>query len=245
MARDQTVTSCKICHASAPLHGVVDFNKSCEVHRGVFFPLSGLPVWYYRCDNCGFLFAKQFDGWTAEEWRRAVYNDDYARVDPDGADGSRARANLQVVLNVIQPPARVLDYGGGDGALANALLHAGVEAGCYDPMRGHTLVASPRYDLVTAFEVLEHTPTPVETTREILSCLREDGAMLFSTLTLDDLPLQAMDHWYIAPRNGHVSIHTTRSLDIMFGAEGFNVRHLAPGLHIAWRGVKETAAHGE
>jgi SAM-dependent methyltransferase len=232
------LTPCKICGAEAERHGVVDLNKSCEAGRGRYFPLAEVPVWYSRCRECGFLFTEHFDHWPLHRWQRDIYNSDYGQFDPDGADGSRARGNLPLVMDMIQRMGgkmRVLDYGGGDGTLADLLMASGVEAMCYDPMRHPKPVEFPTYGLITAFEVLEHTPTPVETAREILSYLREDGAVLFSTLTLDDLPPRATDHWYIAPRNGHISIHTRNSLDRLFAALNFRVQHLSAGLHLATR----------
>ena len=52
---------CKCCGKPADLFGVVDFHKSCEDRRGPPLPLSGVPIYYYRCPNCGFLFTTAFD----------------------------------------------------------------------------------------------------------------------------------------------------------------------------------------
>lgn len=225
---------CKICGTSSPLHGVADFNKSCEQNRGRFFPLSGVPIYYHRCPECGFLFTGHFDGWSREDWNREVYNDQYGTFDPDGADGSRARSNANLVLTVVRDNGmtRVLDYGGGDGTLVASLPE--IDAISYDPMRDDPCPGGI-FDLVTAFEVLEHTSTPIETTREALAFVGPSGAFLLSTLTCDGLAPMSMDHWYIAPRNGHVSIHTRKSLDLMFSALGWEVHHASEGLHFATR----------
>lgn len=227
---------CKVCGGAAPLHGVCDFNKSCEANRGTFFGLARHSIWYQRCNTCGFLFSDAFDGWSVEDWKRNVYNDDYAQFDPDGDNGSRAHANAGLALGVARQmgAARILDYGAGNGLLARYLIEAHSDCVSWDVFDDVPLPAGP-FDMVTAFEVIEHTPTPIETAREALSRVREGGAFLFSTLTLDDLPGQAMDHWYIAPRNGHVSIHTTLSLGRLFGDLGWQVQHLSPGVHIARR----------
>lgn len=231
-----TAIPCKICGEPAPLHGVVDFNKSCEAHRGKFFELAGEPVWYHRCTGCGFLFTPHFDGWTPTMWCALVYNAEYHLFDPDGADGSRARANAALVLALFPEVAkqRLLDFGGGNGALADRLRLNGIDCLSYDPMNGDPPpVEFPTYGIITAFEVFEHTTTPIETARQALSMLREGGVLAFSTLVCDGLPQQACDWFYLSPRNGHVSIHTIKSLDLMFAAQGFQVRHLSNGLHVA------------
>jgi 2-polyprenyl-3-methyl-5-hydroxy-6-metoxy-1,4-benzoquinol methylase len=228
-------TPCKICGEAAALHGVVDFNKTCEANRGKFFPLAGVPVWYHRCTNCKFLFTGQFDHWTPDMFRQHIYNDAYIDVDPD-AGGSRARGNAAGLINFARRvnAKRVLDYGGGDGTLARVLAENGLESESWDPlMNSGPAPVSGSFDLVSAYEVLEHTPTPLETCRQVLSFLRPGGLFFFSTLTLNELPEQACDNWYIAPRNGHISIHTSRSLELLFARLDRKVHHFNQLMHLA------------
>lgn len=231
------------------MHGVVDFNKSCEIDKGVALELSGVPVWYYRCASCGFLFTPLFDPFSPDDWRKHVYNDGYAQVDPDYS-GARAEANAPLVRTIaeqlglmdpmrqatlIERP-RMLDYGSGAGTLTELLADLPVERAAWDPFQAPDKGdkrPSGKFELVTAFEVFEHTATPLETARDALGFVRPGGALLFSTLVCDDLPPQKTDWWYLAPRNGHVSIHSTRSLDVLCGVLGFAVQHLTPNVHIA------------
>jgi Methyltransferase domain len=83
--------------------------------------------------------------------------------------------------------------------------------------------------------VFEHTPTPIATASEALSFLRPNGRLLFSTLLMDELPRQATDHWYISPRNGHISLHTSVSLRTLLLGLGWNVRSFSTNLHVAER----------
>jgi SAM-dependent methyltransferase len=237
-------TDCKICGDDAPLHGVVDFNKSCELQRGLVLPLLGMPIWYRRCASCGFVFTRMFDGFTQEDWKREVYNVRYLEIDPDYAS-VRAEANAPLVASIagqlgLTDPAygtimierpRLLDYGSGNGKLTELLACLPADCAAWDPL-GPGEKPDRQFDLVTAFEVFEHTTTPVETAREALAFIRPGGALLFSTLVCDDLGPQEMN-WYIAPRNGHVSIHSTKSLDLMLSGLGFGTRHLTPNIHMA------------
>jgi hypothetical protein len=234
-----------VCGALAPLHGVVDFNKSCELARGIALPLLGLAIWYHRCPDCGFTFTRQFDDFTIEDWTREVYNDGYLAVDPDYA-GARAERNAPLVrtiaaqLSLTDPQMaailiarrRMLDYGSGAGILTTLLLDLPIDAAAWDPF-GAQERPMGQFELVTAFEVFEHTPTPIATAKDALGFVRAGGALLFSTLTIDELPPHDVSHWYIAPRNGHVSIHSTRSLDRLFGDLGWRVQHLNANVHIA------------
>lgn len=89
-------TVCKCCGKPADLFGVVDFHKSCEDRRRPPLPLSGVPIYYYRCPNCGFLFTTAFDEFTQQDFAAHIYNEQYILVDPDYA-GHRPRQSAQVV----------------------------------------------------------------------------------------------------------------------------------------------------
>lgn len=223
---------CKICGAVAGLHGVVDFNKSCEIERGRFFQLVGIPVWYHRCPNCGFLFTCQFDDWTAEDWREHVYNADYAQFDPDGVS-SRPEGNAASIADFAREiePERILDYGGGSGILASRLREAAFDATSWD-LNYEGARPDGDFDLICSFETFEHTTDPRGMLGDIVSFLRPGGYIAFSTWMLNELPAQDCSHWYIAPRNGHVSIHTRRSLELLFG-DRWSLKSVSNGYHLA------------
>jgi 2-polyprenyl-3-methyl-5-hydroxy-6-metoxy-1,4-benzoquinol methylase len=231
----QPLTACKICGEPTRLYGVVDFNKNCEANRGRFFPLAGVPVWYHRCTNCRFLFTGQFDHWTADMFRRHIYNADYIRFDPD-AQGDRARGNAARLIKMARRrnAKRLLDYGGGNGTVARILTEHGFDAVSWDPLlNDQPQPPAGSFDLVSAYEVLEHSATPLLTCRQALSFLRDGGVFVFSTLTLDALRPQTCDNWYIAPRNGHISIHTSKSLELLFARLDRKVHHFDAALHLA------------
>ncbi|MFM0734117.1 class I SAM-dependent methyltransferase [Paraburkholderia sediminicola] len=231
------VSVCKVCHGEAPLYGVVDFNKNCEERRGGFLPQSGIPIYYHRCDRCGLIFTRAFDRWQKSAYLKHIYNEHYEVVDPDYVD-ARATANAVMVADFIAKgnALRCLDYGGGNGTLSGLLRGRDLDAHSWDPMaEDATEPPLGSFDLVTAFEVLEHTPEPLATVEQALGALRQRGVMLFSTMTMDDLPPRAMDHWYIAPRNGHITIHTAPSLQTLFATFGYRVHHFNKNLHLALR----------
>jgi 2-polyprenyl-6-hydroxyphenyl methylase/3-demethylubiquinone-9 3-methyltransferase len=225
---------CKICGTASALDGVVDFNKNASEPQNVFLPLCGVPVYYHRCPNCGCVFTVAFDDWSLADFSRHIYDEAYAEVDPDYRE-KRPIANARLVANFITrgTDLRVLDYGGGNGRLARELVALGVAALSWDPMEpGDTRPPVASFDLVTCFEVAEHTPTPVDTFADALSYLRPGGVMLFSTLTIDGLPPRGLHHWYIAPRNGHLTIYTKRGLALMAERFARRVHHFDSVYHL-------------
>ena len=68
-------TPCKCCGALAFLYGVVDFHKNCEIYRRNVLEISGVPIYYHRCPECGFIFTTAFDHFTNEDFQQYVYNE--------------------------------------------------------------------------------------------------------------------------------------------------------------------------
>jgi SAM-dependent methyltransferase len=230
--------ACKVCGQPSDRLGAVDFAKNCLDPAATRTRLSGIAVEYFRCGNCGLLFTPAFDHWDKPRFLSEIYNDEYPAVDPDYVD-ARPRANAQFVVTLLRGTAdfRILDYGGGNDRFAQLLRGAGFDCLSWDPLRA--TAQSPRArgscDLVTAFEVFEHSPTPRETFAEASSFLNENGALIFSTLVVEPDQSQGINHWYVAPRNGHVTIFSRQALAEMAGRAGLTVWHINDDLHVAWQ----------
>ena len=231
---------CKICGGAAGLVGVVDFNKHGDEQRGRRFPLSGVPVYYRRCGHCGFLFTDAFDDWSIEEFRAHIYNDDYGLVDPDYI-AHRPRVNAGMVESFwgeLRHDIRVLDYGGGNDALCAVLRQKGfASAVSYDPIvPEYAQRPDGKFDLVTCFETLEHLPDPLDGIAKIVDCAADPGLIYYSTLVLpDDFDTCGLSWWYVAPRNGHVSMFTADALRKAWGRFGYKTVSLNPVTHFAFR----------
>ncbi|TXH04358.1 MAG: class I SAM-dependent methyltransferase [Nevskiaceae bacterium] len=232
----KVAVDCKICRSSSSLYGVVDFNKSCEEAREAFLPLLGWPVYYYQCSVCGLVFTVDFDHWSKQQFIDEIYNQDYVKVDPDYAE-VRPINNAKMVAEFVQKNTTLamLDYGGGNGRLAAELTALGFDAMSFDPMIDDAPAPDGSgYQLITAFEVMEHTPNPVETMAEMAGFLGDGGAILFSTLTIDSLPPRNVGFWYISPRNGHVTIYTKKSLQVLAEGLSLEIHHFNDGLHLVY-----------
>ena len=231
---------CKICGNAAPLFSVVDFSKSCEEHHGKRLPLVGIPVYYRRCGTCGFLFTDAFDDWSVDEFRAHIYNDDYPSVDPDYLT-KRPKWNADQVTNFwgeIRTTVRVLDFGGGNDALCSALRANGFSTAIsYDPIVPEfSRRPAGKFDLVTCFETIEHMPDPMAGIASILEFADDPGLILYSTVALPaDTDVGGAGWWYVAPRNGHVSIFTPQALAAAWGHHGYKTVSQNQNIHFAFR----------
>lgn len=239
---------CPVCQHPAELLDVLDFNTSCEQARGRHFALSGIPIYYVLCPQCGFACAPQMRRWTPAQWKERVYNADYARVDPDHRQ-RRPLANATLLLQSVGPHAtalRHLDYGGAEGVLAAALAQSGWNSVNWDPMHASAqdLRALGRFDLITAFEVAEHASDPQALMAQWRALLEPGGVVLLSTLLSDGhIALnQRLTWWYAAPRNGHVCLYSAASLNRLAQQHGWRCTSLSASLHMLHTDVPPWAA---
>lgn len=227
--------SCPVCDCSTTRHlGDVDFNRTCEDEKAAPFPSAKRPIEYRQCWRCGVSFAPWMLTWPRDRFAREVYNEDYRKADPE-ADGTRARLNAAAILatyRLMQPRAH-LDYGGGDGALSRILRESGWTSASFDPMVDDRRPEGT-YDFITAFEVIEHVPDVDAFMADILALSGPDTVLMCSTL-LHDGVANIVDSWYVAPRNGHVMIHSRDSLRWMLGKAGFVIASSNTGNHVAHR----------
>ncbi len=224
---------CKICQTPAYLSGVTDFLKCAG---GYAFGASGVTAPWFACVNCDYLFTDFFDDWTAAEFARFLYNDDYVKVDPEYT-GARSRREFQALSGLIPEgsPARVLDYGGGAGGLAALLRERGIDATSYDPFSRPERPGG-KFDIITCIEVMEHSPDPVATLGDVASLLAPGGCILLGiTLQPANIAELGPTWWYCAPRNGHCSTYSLATLSRLGERWGLTL-HASDRTHwLAWR----------
>ena len=239
---------CSVCGAACSLLDVVDFNKSCEESRGKFLGLAGISVYYALCSKCGFCFAPELMTWGLEKFEERIYNDEYVVVDPDYID-ARPRANAATLISIFGDRAhsvKHLDYGGGDGLLANVLRESHWQSISYDPFvdRNVSVEQLGKFDLITAFEVFEHVPDVRKLMSNLRSLLSGNGLVLFSTLLSDGniSSNQRLNWWYASPRNGHISLFSRNSLEILARNNGLKFGSFSEGFHVFLTTVPPWAA---
>lgn len=113
---------------------------------------------------------------------------------------------VEFIRREVPPPAKVLDFGAGDGDLADALLVAGYQVGVYEPssgrsqvLLGKSLAKHPQFlgvyskssnevfDAVLAFEVLEHLlPETVNQDMALIVQFLHSKGKLIGTVPLEE-----------------------------------------------------------
>ncbi len=158
-----------------------------------------------------------------------IYNDEYLLVDQDYID-RRPRAEAKHIAQILEgcQGMRILDYGSGSGKFAKYMREYGFHfIASYDPFSNPDRPEG-LFDLVTAFEVVEHSPRPLDTFREMKDFLTADGAIVISQTTqpenIDDI---RCSWWYAGPRNGHVTTYSDITFSVI--AEKLSLRYQRGG----------------
>lgn len=240
---------CPVCDSVCFPIDVVDFNKACCEKQGKFLRLSEIPIYYFFCGNCQFCLAPEFTNWEMLDFEERIYNDDYILVDPEYVD-IRPRQNANDLISMFQEhrdKIRHLDFGGGNALLSKLLKEANFQSTSFDPFvdKNVKLESLGHFNLITAFEVFEHTPDVRGLIEDLSSLLTPDGVVLFSTLLSDGsiTPGQRITWWYASPRNGHISLFSSKSLALLGAKKGFRLNHFNKGAHAYFREIPAWASH--
>lgn len=253
LPRVPTLIGCKCCFGPAHAVGVVDFSRcgaDIQAHvmkYGGGFPQNlvvtekvdpfvGWPIYYYRCQNCGFTFTPALDDWTTEEFERHIYNDDYVRHDP-GYDGTRQigwSQSFDEWFGHCKAKLSMIDYGAGMGILEKMLKERGFKSvKSYDPYV-HKNMPKDRVDLIFSNEVFEHTTDPRGMMDILAKLLKDDGVILFTTMCITDTAIaNGIANWhYCVPRGGHVAFYTPQCLANLAYLHGWHYKQIGESFHM-------------
>ncbi len=198
---EATDSRCRICESAASLFG----------RQPV---LGKYDAAYLRCNACGYLWIDA-PHWLAEAYSSAITALDTGILVRNLWLRDACCALLGTSLRHVRS---IVDYGGGTGLLVRALRDRGhdawwMDAYCENLLAGGFEAAPERqYDLLTAFEMVEHLPEPMEVFRQMRSL---SPRLLIST-ELQPRDMRGFDWWYLAPEAGqHIGFFTRRSLEVV------------------------------
>lgn len=179
--------------------------------------LNKYSVSYYRCGNCGFLQTEE-PYWLKEAYSQAISDLDTGII---ARNLSLAEKTSLIIKSSFDVKWKFLDYAGGYGMFVRLMRDKGFNFYHYDKFcqnlfaRHFDIGNEPdkvkeRFELVTAFEFLEHLPDPMN---EINKILELTDSLLFSTELIPKGMDNLKDWWYLSAESGtHVSFYTCQTL---------------------------------
>jgi methyltransferase family protein len=189
--------------------------------------LSKHQVKYFRCVSCGFIQTE------TPHWLEEAYSEAISSLDTGIMWRNMHNAHMTSrLITVLFPKAtRFLDYAAGHGTLVRLMRDRGFDFYWSDRYaknlhsRGFEHVPGCRYDLLTAYEVLEHLPSPLT---DIAAMLDLSDNVLVTTEVVPEPAPEPPNWWYYAAKSGqHISFYSAASLQKI--AAHFGVHLLSRG----------------
>lgn len=188
--------------------------------------LNKYEVKFYRCNDTGFIQTEE-PYWLDEAYSSAITKLDiglpYRNITLSGIAEN-------ILLKNFNPNSKFLDYAGGYGLFTRLMRDKGFDFYTTDKYCDNLFAEyfdladlgdKANFELITAFEVLEHLPDPYT---ELKTMLGYADNLLFTTELQPSAPLTDVnDWWYFIPETGqHISFYNEASLKYMANKLGYH-----------------------
>jgi 2-polyprenyl-3-methyl-5-hydroxy-6-metoxy-1,4-benzoquinol methylase len=199
---------------------------------------------YWGCPVCRFRFATPGTNPNFAN-RLDDYEEAYLQyLGPDRSDNVNFESLYRWMAHVTPLEGkRLLDVGAGSGKLVRFLRARGVDASGIEPSRplfDHFLAGDPAFrcatldagqvsdmpsfDIVTAFDVIEHVSDPVGFVRNVAATLAPGGVFFLSTPDVESLTAKAFGRRWHFYYPYHLSYFAPRTLARVAASHGLRVR---------------------
>jgi methyltransferase family protein len=197
--------------------------------------LNKYDVKYYKCNDTGFIQTED-PFWLAEAYSSAITKLDIGLASRNIILSEKIGKLLIANFNY---KGVFLDYAGGYGLFTRLMRDKGfnfynTDNFCQNLFAEHFdlngLPPGTAFELVTAFEVLEHLSDPIG---EIKNILKFSDNLIFSTELQPANQEDLSDWWYLSPETGqHIAFYNTASLEYIANLLGYNFYTDGKSLHL-------------
>ena len=220
----------------------------------------------YRCCRCGLGWwdFSSFDpqGFYEEDYYRPASDgngkgyEDYDSLEPGNA--LTAKRRLARIRKQAPQARALLDVGCGLGHFLKTARDEGWSVSGYEVSRFAADVVRKRlgvsvyagdlkslgarkFDVVTAWDVLEHVRDPVAFLSQCRSLLSEEGIVVTTTGDFASMAARLSgSHWHLYNLPEHLFFHTVKSLSVLARRTGFRIlSNTRPALHVPLSYVRE------
>jgi len=208
---------CRLCGKKAPYV----FNSKI---------LGKYRVSYYKCEKCGLLQTEK-PFWLKEAYTSAIIEADTGLL---SRNVILSKIASSVIYFLFDKNRKHLDYAGGYGVLTRLMRDSGFDYYWTDPMaenlfaKGFEARLKDKYQVITAFEFLEHLEKPLDELKKIADIYKPE-AFLFSTRLYTE-PINKK-WWYFVFHSGqHIAFYNMNSLEYI--AKKLNMRLYSNGINV-------------
>lgn len=177
-------TTCNICSRPGTLQDALEVRQIRSNVRQ--FRQQLFTVW--RCANCGSLHSREAVDLGFYYRHYPVHQH---RLDPVTRLGYRNRWR-SLRRHGLTRETSILDYGCGQGVFVRYLRQQGYQVEGYDPYASQFAdpsVLQQRYEVVVAYDVIEHVAEPRHLLQQMAGCLRPGGLLVIGTPAANQIDL--------------------------------------------------------
>ncbi len=192
-------------------------------------------VVYHRCSGCGSLFLPE------PNWLDEAYSDAISALDVGLLQRCQQLANVTTAVIASERKSRgeFLDFAGGFGTLTRLMRDRGFRFQHHDPLCRNLFAErfegglSGRYDLVSAFEVLEHLTDPLGTLRPVAELT--DLLLVTTEVLPDPVPPPGTWPYYAEDTGQHVTFYSVSGLQSLAAGLGMQLTTSGRLVHLLHR----------
>lgn len=197
--------------------------------------LGKYDVKYYKCLETGFIQTEE------PYWLNEAYSEAITKLDVGLVSRNEELRNVavQIIDRCFNADKKFMDYAGGYGLFTRMMRDRGYDFYHHDNYCKNIFAEffdlsdceqQDNFELVTAFEVLEHLANPLEE----ISKIKHLGENMFVTTVLQPEQLKSVNDWcYFIPEMGqHISFYTIESLEYIAKQLGMHLLSNGTNMHL-------------
>lgn len=205
---------------------------------------------YVRCQNCQTYIVKELPHSNRIQYVIEDHASKYI-LGISSADNKKIYADrIEIINKNYKSLKKILDFGCGNGFFVKYLKSIGYRAYAYDKSKAikkHLQIHSIPYyeelndipnnffDVVTCFDVIEHTTKPQLLIRNINYKLHKNGLIVISTPNSNGISSKILKNkWWVFGPEGHYILFSVKSLKLFLSREGFKILELKTDTLTPW-----------
>lgn len=194
---------------------------------------------YVQCTSCQTYIANRLPPQRIVQHVLEEHAQAYILAGQQAVDYATYKHRRDLLSNYLKSVQTILDFGCGNGNFVTFLRSNKYKAFGYDKsasistyLRAYHIpsykslsqIPTKQFDIVTCFDVIEHTTKPIEVIRIIRNKLKKDGILMISTPNACGISARLLGQkWWVFGPTAHFMVFSPYSLQLLLKRMGFRI----------------------